>query len=648
MRQGSWVWWTTEPALRLLYLALGAIGLALLVKLTWVLVMVPDATHIWTRFDRAEHCMEAPVAAPTDLPNMLKLLQHGEPQASDCWKAVALPWFEEPAAENGSERLGRAWFRFRHLVPTNWSGRQPLMIYAPRLMASAWRVSIDGKAVADNLDDWRMTWNRPLAVQIPPALLRPGQRIGIDIELVHRPDIGHSLFAVYLGPADVLGRWLGWRSFLQFTMPLACSAVLIVLAIFFFAFWCLRHKETVHLLLASASIAWSVCNLQYVLPRPDAPLAASWYDAIVNLSVVWFMWLVYQFVLLFDGRRIRWIDWAMPLYVVLMTFLALPLFSSFIHDDISTPFQVVNAVVSTAITGWIAWLAWRGGGLEMKVIAATLAMTLVVGAHDLALLAQLLPWESIYLLPYGGLIVFGSLLFAVQRRYVHAIDGHEKLAASLAERLVQRETELLLNHQRLREIEREQTLAVERQRLMRDMHDGLGSALISSLKRIERGEAEPSVLAGMLRECIDDLRAVIDSLDPLDHELEAILSTLRFRLKPRLEAAGIQLDWSMENLPSLNWMGPPEALQLIRIIQEALANVLKHANARHVSLSATRNGDVLELCIKDDGQGFDTGVSSHGRGLRFLAQRAASLRGSVSVETYAGQGTMVRLTLPLA
>ena len=167
-------------------------------------------------------------------------------------------------------------------------------------------------------------------------------------------------------------------------------------------------------------------------------------------------------------------------------------------------------------------------------------------------------------MPYCGLPVFGSVLYAVQRRYVGAINGHEQLSADLAARLVKREAELSRNHQHLRELEHAQTLADERERLMRDMYDGLGSALTSSVVLVERGEVQPKALPGRLRECADDLRAVIDSLEPIDNDLVALVAMPRFRIGQRLDAAGVRLDWEMQDLLPLDWMGPTEALQVMR------------------------------------------------------------------------------------
>ena len=240
-----------------------------------------------------------------------------------------------------------------------------------------------------------------------------------------------------------------------------------------------------------------------------------------------------------------------------------------------------------------------------------------------ALLAQRIDQEGIYLLPYCSMLLFGSFLFAVQRRYVHAINEYDLLSSSLAQRLNERERELQANHARLLELERAQTLTAERHRLMHDMHDGLGSALTTSLAMLEQGNVDGAELKSLLLDSVDDLRAVIDSLEPLDGDLTSVLATLRFRLGKRLELAGIGLEWDMQDLPALGWLGPPQALQLMRIVQEVLTNVLKHARATpHANLRALQralhrsvhNGQWLRLRHSHDADRPRSASSSAARG----------------------------------
>ena len=126
------------------------------------------------------------------------------------------------------------------------------------------------------------------------------------------------------------------------------------------------------------------------------------------------------------------------------------------------------------------------------------------------------------------------------RRFLKANDHVKITNASLASRLQEREDELKKSHQRLRVIEHRQTLSKERQRLMQDMHDGMGSSLIIALLEAEKGHLDASSLTDVLKNCIEDLKLTIDSMEPVEADLLLLMATLRFRLTPRLESAGIR------------------------------------------------------------------------------------------------------------
>ncbi|HXP65740.1 MAG TPA: ATP-binding protein, partial [Steroidobacteraceae bacterium] len=542
--------------------------------------------------------------------------------------------------------MGVAWYLVHYDVPPDWKSDDQLMIYSPRTLGLAWQTRVNDQFIFDDLDDWRMTWNRPIAPNLANAHFKPGDHLEIAIGVVFEPWVGHSLGHISVGPASVLGPRQAVRDFLQFTMPVACSVTLLAMGVFFLLFWAARRAERTHLYLALSCIAWCVCNVEFVLPRRDDPTLDSWYSAVTGPSITWVMWLIYLFILQVDKRSSRLIAYGMPPFVLIMSIIALPVIP--LNEYAGIFYQGANVAVALLVAGRIGWMALRGGSIELRVIAISLGIATIAGAHDLGLLAQNIDHEGIFFTPYSGLLIFGSFLFAVQRRYVRAINDHEQLSSDLAHRLARREAELHENHLRLLELERAQTLQAERQRLIHDMHDGLGSALTTSLAMIEQGNVDGEELKDVLRGSVDDLRAVIDSLEPLDGDLISVLATLRFRLGKRLELAGIKLEWDMDDLPVLPWLGSPQALQLMRMVQEILTNVLKHAAANQMRISAHCSGQYIEVCIADNGRGFDTGATSTGRGLRHLAQRAASLHGSLLIESRPGNGTTVRLLLPVA
>jgi signal transduction histidine kinase len=634
--------------LRVMNRLLAAVGVALLITLIIVLLVPVDTAIDATRFDRATLCSEPPVDTPFSQAGLSQLLSAAP--TPDCGRPVSLPHRSSAdgiqLTRSSVGRMARAWYRVRYNVPAAWKTDDQLMIYSPRVLGVAWTARVNDQIVSDNLDDWRMTWNRPLAVRLDSAHFHPGDRLEIAVGIAFEPQLGNALARISVGPSHALAQRLAVREFLQFVMPVACSVTLLAMGVFFLLFWWSRRAERTHLFLALSCIAWCVCNLQYVLPRRDDPVLNAWYSAVAGPSISWVMWLIYLFVLQLDTRFSRVIALAMPPFVLIMTFLALPIVP--LNENVGTFYQGANLTVAALVAARIGWMAIHGGSLELRVIAAALAVTIVAGAHDLGLLAQRIDHEGVYLLPYCCMLLFGSFLFAVQRRYVHAIDEYDQLSSSLALRLNERERELQANHARVLQLERAQTLAAERHRLMHDMHDGLGSALTTSLAMLEQGNVDAAELKSLLLDSVDDLRAVIDSLEPLDGDLTSVLATLRFRLGKRLELAGIGLEWEMQDLPALSWLGPPQALQLMRIVQEVLTNVLKHAGATRMQISARCSGTFIEVCITDNGCGFDTAMTPTGRGLRHLPQRAASLNGSVIIESRPGSGTTVRLLLPVA
>lgn len=184
---------------------------------------------------------------------------------------------------------------------------------------------------------------------------------------------------------------------------------------------------------------------------------------------------------------------------------------------------------------------------------------------------------------------------------------------------------------------------------MRDMHDGLGSQLISSISLAERGVLPAHEFAELLRRCVDELRLVIDSLKPLADDLNIVLANFRYHFETRFAAAGLSLEWAVGDLPRHPGLTPDVVLQVMRIVQEAFSNIIKHAQARRVSVTAHYDNaaNVIGLRIADDGRGFDGRSQRVGEGVASMKARAARLRAQLDVVSAAGRGTEIRLALPL-
>jgi signal transduction histidine kinase len=232
------------------------------------------------------------------------------------------------------------------------------------------------------------------------------------------------------------------------------------------------------------------------------------------------------------------------------------------------------------------------------------------------------------------------------RRISRALAESQRLNALLEERVREKQRELERQFETMQRLTREADMAEERRRLMADMHDGIGASLISTLSLVECGEASSEQVATALRECIDDLRLAIDSLEPADGDLAPVLGGLRYRLEPRLKAAGIALDWQVRELPALSCLTPQNVLHVLRILQEAFTNVLKHARAKHIRVATAVDAGRVSIEVSDDGRGFDAKPAGHGHGLDNMRQRAKAIGGDLRIVPSAA-GTTLSLALPI-
>jgi signal transduction histidine kinase len=231
-------------------------------------------------------------------------------------------------------------------------------------------------------------------------------------------------------------------------------------------------------------------------------------------------------------------------------------------------------------------------------------------------------------------------------RFVRVLRDAEAARADLETRVREREQLLKRNYERLRESERLQAIGAERQRIMQDMHDGLGSQLLSSLMLVERGAVTSEQVAQILRESIDDMRLAIDALAAEDAGLLSALGNLRFRMEPRMGAVGIELLWDARGLPEEIDLNPDAVLPILRIVQEAMTNTLKHSRARalQISISIEQGSDSqwLQIKVTDNGRGI-TEERVGGRGLLNMRNRAQRIGAQLKLDSIAGAGTMVQL-----
>ena len=257
---------------------------------------------------------------------------------------------------------------------------------------------------------------------------------------------------------------------------------------------------------------------------------------------------------------------------------------------------------------------------------------------------------TFYAAPMCGLLLALGMVASLAARATRARIATENVNELLTDKLQQQEERLNESHEREKQIDKQKTLVDERQRIIRDMHDGVGGSMMSLLLRAKRNELSNENLVRSLSASMNDLRLIIDSFDHVGDNLEFALSVFRQRVEPELSASGVTLHYETSAAEAITGFGPESVLQIYRILQEACNNAVNHGDARHifVELAADFASRQVSISITDDGKGFDPDKVSKGRGLDNLKHRAQRIGGTIKVCNRENEsGTIALLTFPM-
>ncbi|HAM11906.1 MAG TPA: sensor histidine kinase [Microbacterium sp.] len=333
------------------------------------------------------------------------------------------------------------------------------------------------------------------------------------------------------------------------------------------------------------------------------------------------------------GRRLRQ-GGSTPLAVVFVILLAI----SIGVGVAAAPFIAMLQTLAYPLV-WVSVDTRRGGVLGSVAIGFGVFIGFV--AHGGFTIESL--WEGIL---SGGLaVVFATALGL----WISSIAEYGEERARLV-------TELTEAQSQVEALSRDRGAAEERERIARDIHDTLAQTLAGLVLLSERAgrqardgrtDAAAEAIATIeqtAREALAESRALVARMAavPADDALAAAIERLaaRFRAEVGLAidvevAAGVDLDREQQ-------------VVLLRCLQEALANVRKHARATLVVVTVAPHGEGIGMTVRDDGVGFDPSAARTGFGLDGISDRATLAGGSVEVDSVPGRGSVLTILLPRA
>ena len=199
-------------------------------------------------------------------------------------------------------------------------------------------------------------------------------------------------------------------------------------------------------------------------------------------------------------------------------------------------------------------------------------------------------------------------------------------------------------------------IAAERERIGMDLHDGIIQSIYAIGMHVDQlratcegqhAEELGRVIADLDR-VVEDIRKYIRNLETIGSDPSTLNECLKATLQRVNSSETLVVDIEIPDVPLLFSASIVESI--CQIIQEALSNVVRHAQATHVRIAGVMaGGDLLQITVLDDGFGFDLGKARHNGGLALanMQKRARLYGGNVEIESQAGQGTRLTISIPL-
>ena len=581
------------------------------------------------------------------------------PAADADWHTVDLPDHDANHRHDGADpgprpplsRTPLHWYRLN--VPLDSVPVEGIALFMP-CIADRSRVFVNGEKLTRSFllpDRVEHAWNRPLLAHIPALALRPGDNeilLGLDAPWTRVINLSR----VRVGPLHQLQSAYHRSHLLRISAPTASNWMLAGLCVFSIGIWLARREEPLHLLLGLGAGMFALRMRHYHVEVPMVSPAFFWWVAIASLT--WAMLFLYLFAFRYYKIRNRWAEGTLITAAAAVTLLMAPGIGIDAYQYAGLAYLLL-APLSVASATLLFQRAWRERGLPQVLLALGFGATTLISVYDLGIILRVLSIERPYLMPVGASLLFLCFSLALAARYVESLGVVTQMNRLLERRVEERQASLEQSFEQLRKLGQETVLAEERQRLMREIHDGIGANLVTTLAAIERRADPGDTAAFALRQAITDLKLTIDSLEPVDGDLLSLLGNLRYRLTPQLREAGISVAWDVKALPALTWLQAPQALHVLRIAQEAFSNVIQHSGATQVTVATETDAtsgaqEGIYVRISDNGKGLpqaDDVPISGGRGLANMAWRAEALGGHLSVLPNEARGTAVTLWLPL-
>jgi signal transduction histidine kinase len=355
------------------------------------------------------------------------------------------------------------------------------------------------------------------------------------------------------------------------------------------------------------------------------------------------------------GRPVPWLQpLTMAVYLAALRVIAWYIYRVPMPAGFDVPAMIWIWHLGASAVAVAARLVWHFATRSEDRLLESALLTVMAAALVMDASAAWFPEQHVQAgnVRYSAVFLLLAMTAAFLARNFRLFQSQGALNELLQAKVAQREAELAEAALREQALVRAQAHDEERRRIMRDLHDGLGSQLMTMMLSARMGEADPPRVAEGLQGVIDEMRLMVDSMDSVGESLDAALATFRARVEPRVTAAGFAFRWSQPAPLDAPVLGPRDVLQVFRIMQEAVTNALRHSGGNEIAVDVSASGGgggggsgCVTIAIADNGKGGAQSGDA-GRGLANMRTRARAVGAEYALQSEPGKGTGVTIVLP--
>lgn len=606
-------------------------------------------------------CLWVPVClAETADNNTLQTLEQAEfivyegavpPPDNARWQSVRLlhRWTKQDYAQgrNGWYRLK---FNLTELPEKQWG------IYLRRFNMNA-AIYVNGQLIGDSgsfNEPLSRNWNRPFYLTVPTSEWRTGTNT-VLIRLKSYAPYGY-LAPVFIGANSILDAEYKWQYLLQVEISQALFPITVSVGLFILGLWWRRREDVQYFWFAIAVLMWSIYSLNMAVK--DQPFSTKTWEWIAHSSLDWWVVFLVIFIHRFIGQSRPWLERGCLLFGISasVVYAAVNLETL---DTVTRWFHGGSILLGFIVLVELINAARREHQVRYVKLAIGLALLLGLAINDWMFQFKIIGATGdigLHLHHYFAPLIFFAMAWHLIGRFITALNESETLNRELEDRVQQAQHEIEAHYQTIQEMEKHQAVLQERERFSREIHDGISGNVSNAIMMTELIRKENPQLDNQrlqqLHSHLDDglyeLRNMILAMEEDIPSVNELFSHVNDKYEQVLSLLDIDYSSDFSSLQQPHRLSQSQSLNLLRIMQEALNNIVKHAQATHVSLQVTEQPQSIIFQVTDNGKGFDIEQQNAGHyGLKNMYKRSIKIGANLIFSSSLGEGSQLKLILSL-